>query len=187
MSGKSFRTMDGHATGVFIHPSSAVSGTLVWSRSRFLTPYYGHGHAIQTLLSPLLSQSETRSIGGEGPLYTLNVIVEQLLNFRAVSMQLFGCEENLDWIIFHDIIWTSKIYVRTVCPVSSSTAISLLPSAPSALLSFFFLLSSSSSSPPLLLSSSLLFFFSFFSLLRCRRHSRRLILFTSSVITPVIL
>ena len=179
MSGKSFRTMDGHATGVFIHPSSAVSGTLVWSRSRFLTPYYGHGHAIQTLLSPLLSQSETRSIGGEGPLYTLNVIVEQLLNFRAVSMQLFGCEENLDWIIFHDIIWTSKIYVRTVCPVSSSTAISLLPSAPPALLSFFFLLSSSSffllssssfifvviiissplllsSSPPLLLPSVLL-------------------------------
>ena len=26
----------------------------------------------------------------------------------------------MDWIIFHDIVWTSKIFARTVCPVGIS-------------------------------------------------------------------
>ncbi|KAK2571887.1 putative ATP-dependent RNA helicase DHX40 [Acropora cervicornis] len=61
-SGNSFRTMDGHGTQVYIHPSSS----------------------------------------------------------------LFGSEDQLEWIIFHDIIWTSKIYVRTVCPVSFTQQQSIL-------------------------------------------------------------
>lgn len=62
-NGNSFRTMDGHGTQVFIHPSSA----------------------------------------------------------------LFGSEDQLEWIIFHDITWTSKIYVRTVCPVRYEWVKELLP------------------------------------------------------------
>ncbi|XP_078348536.1 putative ATP-dependent RNA helicase DHX40 [Oculina patagonica] len=62
-TGNSFRTMDGHGTQVYIHPSST----------------------------------------------------------------LFGCEDQLEWIIFHDIIWTSKIYVRTVCPIRYDWVRDLLP------------------------------------------------------------
>ncbi|XP_067044584.1 probable ATP-dependent RNA helicase DHX40 isoform X2 [Acropora muricata] len=62
-SGNSFRTMDGHGTQVYIHPSSS----------------------------------------------------------------LFGSEDQLEWIIFHDIIWTSKIYVRTVCPIRYEWVKDLLP------------------------------------------------------------
>lgn len=62
-SGNSFRTMDGHGTQVYIHPSST----------------------------------------------------------------LFGCEDQLEWIIFHDIIWTSKIFVRTVCPIRYEWVGELLP------------------------------------------------------------
>ncbi|KAK3734547.1 hypothetical protein QZH41_010392, partial [Actinostola sp. cb2023] len=36
------------------------------------------------------------------------------------SSTLFGCDDQLDWIIYHDIIWTSKIYIRTVCPKTPS-------------------------------------------------------------------
>ncbi|XP_031552346.1 probable ATP-dependent RNA helicase DHX40, partial [Actinia tenebrosa] len=61
--GKGFRTMDGHGTTVFIHPSST----------------------------------------------------------------LFGCEDQLDWIIFNDIICTSKIYVKTVCPIRYEWIKDLMP------------------------------------------------------------
>ena len=43
-----------------------------------------------------------------------------------IVLQLFGSEDQLEWIIFHDIIWTSKIYVRTVCPVSFTQQQSIL-------------------------------------------------------------
>lgn len=31
---------------------------------------------------------------------------------------MFGHEADFDWILYYDVIWTSKIYVKTVCPVS---------------------------------------------------------------------
>ncbi|XP_078610851.1 putative ATP-dependent RNA helicase DHX40 isoform X1 [Branchiostoma floridae x Branchiostoma japonicum] len=62
-TGRSFRTMDGHASTVFIHPSSV----------------------------------------------------------------LFGEEAQLDWVIFHEVVWTSKVYMRTVCPVRYSWVQDLLP------------------------------------------------------------
>ncbi|CAB4008699.1 Hypothetical predicted protein [Paramuricea clavata] len=62
-AGNSFRTMDGHGTTVFIHPSSAM----------------------------------------------------------------FGEEADFDWILFHDVIWTSKIYVKTVCPINYERIHDLLP------------------------------------------------------------
>lgn len=45
-------------------------------------------------------------------------LIEECLLIIYIFSQLFGCEDQLEWIIFHDIIWTSKIFVRTVCPVS---------------------------------------------------------------------
>ncbi|XP_078080770.1 putative ATP-dependent RNA helicase DHX40 isoform X2 [Mustelus asterias] len=61
--GKSFHTMDGHGSIVYIHPSSV----------------------------------------------------------------LFDQESQLDWIIFHDVMVTSKIYVRTLCPVRYEWVKDLLP------------------------------------------------------------
>ena len=59
----SFRTMDGHSTVAFIHPSSV----------------------------------------------------------------LFGCEDSLDWIVYHEIVDTAKTYLRTVCPVRYVWVKDLLP------------------------------------------------------------
>ena len=41
--------------------------------------------------------------------------------------QLFDQEEMLDWIIFHDVLVTSRIYVRTVCPIRYDWVKDLLP------------------------------------------------------------
>lgn len=41
--------------------------------------------------------------------------------------QLFGQEAQLDWIIFHDVLVTSRIYVRTVCPIRYDWVKDLLP------------------------------------------------------------
>ncbi|KAJ7340501.1 putative ATP-dependent RNA helicase dhx40 [Desmophyllum pertusum] len=43
------------------------------------------------------------------------------------SSTLFGCDGQFEWIIFHDVIWTSKIYVRTVCPIRYDWVRDLLP------------------------------------------------------------
>ncbi|XP_002733338.1 putative ATP-dependent RNA helicase DHX40 [Saccoglossus kowalevskii] len=61
--GRGFQTMDGHGTGVFIHPSSL----------------------------------------------------------------LFDKEEDLDWLIFYEVVWTSKVYIRTVCPIRYEWVKNLLP------------------------------------------------------------
>uniref|UniRef100_A0A8D2L3D9 RNA helicase n=1 Tax=Varanus komodoensis TaxID=61221 RepID=A0A8D2L3D9_VARKO len=61
--GRSFRTMDGHGSTVYIHPLSA----------------------------------------------------------------LFGQEAELEWILFHDVLVTSKVYLRTVCPVRYDWIQDLLP------------------------------------------------------------
>eukprot|EP00061_Rhincodon_typus_P014602 g41719.t1 len=43
------------------------------------------------------------------------------------SSILFDQESQLDWVIFHDVIVTSKIYVRTLCPVRYEWVKDLLP------------------------------------------------------------
>ncbi|KAL6470942.1 hypothetical protein MHYP_G00195920 [Metynnis hypsauchen] len=43
------------------------------------------------------------------------------------SSSLFGQETQLDWIIFHDVLVTSRVYVRTVCPIRYDWVKDLLP------------------------------------------------------------
>ncbi|XP_056412634.1 probable ATP-dependent RNA helicase DHX40 isoform X2 [Hyla sarda] len=43
------------------------------------------------------------------------------------SSALFGQEVNLEWILFHNVLVTSKIYVRTVCPIRYEWVKDLLP------------------------------------------------------------
>ncbi|KAK3560665.1 hypothetical protein QTP86_014516 [Hemibagrus guttatus] len=43
------------------------------------------------------------------------------------SSSLFGQEAKLDWIIFHDVLVTSRVYVRTVCPIRYDWVKDLLP------------------------------------------------------------
>ncbi|XP_017695766.1 PREDICTED: probable ATP-dependent RNA helicase DHX40 [Lepidothrix coronata] len=43
------------------------------------------------------------------------------------SSTLYNQETLLEWIIFHDVTVTSKIYVRTVCPVRYEWVKDLLP------------------------------------------------------------
>ncbi|XP_060799719.1 probable ATP-dependent RNA helicase DHX40 [Neoarius graeffei] len=43
------------------------------------------------------------------------------------SSSLFGQEAELDWIIFHDVLVTSRVYVRTVCPIRYDWVKDLLP------------------------------------------------------------
>uniref|UniRef100_W5M8H4 DEAH (Asp-Glu-Ala-His) box polypeptide 40 n=1 Tax=Lepisosteus oculatus TaxID=7918 RepID=W5M8H4_LEPOC len=43
------------------------------------------------------------------------------------SSSLFDCTAQLDWIIFHDMLVTSKVYVRTVCPIRYEWVRDLLP------------------------------------------------------------
>jgi ATP-dependent RNA helicase DHX40 len=41
--------------------------------------------------------------------------------------QLFGQEAALDWCIYHDVMVTSKTYIRTVAPVRIEWVEHLLP------------------------------------------------------------
>ena len=43
------------------------------------------------------------------------------------SSVLFGQEESLDWVIYHEIVDTAKTYIRTLCPVRYSWLKDLLP------------------------------------------------------------
>ncbi|XP_030633041.1 probable ATP-dependent RNA helicase DHX40 [Chanos chanos] len=43
------------------------------------------------------------------------------------SSSLFGQEMQLDWIIFHDVLVTSRVYIRTVCPIRYEWVKDLLP------------------------------------------------------------
>ncbi|RXM97735.1 putative ATP-dependent RNA helicase DHX40 [Acipenser ruthenus] len=51
----------------------------------------------------------------------------QLQEILARLKQLFEQESQMDWIIFHDVLVTSKIYVRTVCPIRYEWVKDLLP------------------------------------------------------------
>lgn len=48
-------------------------------------------------------------------------------SYLCYFFQLFGQEQQLDWIIFHDVLVTSKVYVRTVCPIRYDWVKDLLP------------------------------------------------------------
>ncbi|XP_071953797.1 probable ATP-dependent RNA helicase DHX40 isoform X2 [Antedon mediterranea] len=43
------------------------------------------------------------------------------------SSTLIGKEDILDWVIYHEIVWTSKVYMRTVCPIQYDWVCELLP------------------------------------------------------------
>ncbi|XP_077397848.1 putative ATP-dependent RNA helicase DHX40 [Festucalex cinctus] len=43
------------------------------------------------------------------------------------SSSLFEKEMELDWILFHDVLVTSRVYVRTVCPIRYEWVKDLLP------------------------------------------------------------
>nr|DBA33487.1 TPA: hypothetical protein GDO54_001165 [Pyxicephalus adspersus] len=43
------------------------------------------------------------------------------------SSALFGQETNFEWILFHSVLVTSKIFVRTVCPIRYTWVKDLLP------------------------------------------------------------
>ncbi|XP_057695988.1 probable ATP-dependent RNA helicase DHX40 [Corythoichthys intestinalis] len=43
------------------------------------------------------------------------------------SSSLFEKEMELDWILFHDVLMTSRVYVRTVCPIRYEWVKDLLP------------------------------------------------------------
>nr|XP_061828730.1 probable ATP-dependent RNA helicase DHX40 [Nerophis lumbriciformis] len=43
------------------------------------------------------------------------------------SSSLFEQEMELDWILFHDVLVTSRVYVRTVCPIRYEWVKELLP------------------------------------------------------------
>lgn len=43
------------------------------------------------------------------------------------SSSLFEQETELNWVIFHDVLVTSKVYIRTVCPVRYEWVKDLLP------------------------------------------------------------
>lgn len=41
--------------------------------------------------------------------------------------KLFDDEVELNWIIFHDVLVTSRVYIRTVCPIRYDWVKDLLP------------------------------------------------------------
>lgn len=41
--------------------------------------------------------------------------------------KLFDQEADLNWVIFHDVLVTSRVYIRTVCPIRYEWVKDLLP------------------------------------------------------------
>lgn len=56
----------------------------------------------------------------------IKILFYQFWN-NLLIFQLYNQETRLEWIIFHDVTVTSKIYVRTVCPVRYEWVKDLLP------------------------------------------------------------
>lgn len=48
-------------------------------------------------------------------------------NLTLHPLQLFGQEHQLDWVIFHDVLATSRVFLRTVCPIRYDWVKDLLP------------------------------------------------------------
>ncbi|TNN60231.1 putative ATP-dependent RNA helicase DHX40 [Liparis tanakae] len=49
------------------------------------------------------------------------------LNDFATLLNLFDQEGKLNWVIFHDVLVTSRVYVRTACPIRYEWVKDLLP------------------------------------------------------------
>lgn len=47
--------------------------------------------------------------------------------FLFVFFKVFEQEVKLNWVIFHDILVTSRVYMRTVCPIRYEWVKDLLP------------------------------------------------------------
>lgn len=47
--------------------------------------------------------------------------------FVCASPKLFDKEADLNWLIFHDVLVTSRVFVRTVCPIRYDWVKDLLP------------------------------------------------------------
>lgn len=45
----------------------------------------------------------------------------------SASLKLYDKEAELNWIIFHDVLVTSRVFVRTVCPIRYDWVKDLLP------------------------------------------------------------
>eukprot|EP00041_Stephanoeca_diplocostata_P006018 m.73312 g.73312 ORF g.73312 m.73312 type:complete len:804 (-) comp16123_c0_seq1:1513-3924(-) len=43
------------------------------------------------------------------------------------SSGLFAQQERLDWVVFHEVVWTSRPYMRTITPIAYSWVKDLLP------------------------------------------------------------
>lgn len=49
-----------------------------------------------------------------------------LLSFSC-GFKLFDQEGELNWVIFHDVLATARVYIRTVCPIRYEWVKDLLP------------------------------------------------------------
>ena len=49
------------------------------------------------------------------------------ISYIHPSSVLFGCEESLDWVLYHELVDTAKTYMRTVCPIRYAWVKALLP------------------------------------------------------------
>ncbi len=43
------------------------------------------------------------------------------------SSTLFGCEQSIDWVVYFELVETSKTYMRTLCPIKYAWVKDLLP------------------------------------------------------------
>ena len=43
------------------------------------------------------------------------------------SSSMFGDSDDVEWILYHELVWTSKVFARTVCPVQYAWIKDLLP------------------------------------------------------------
>lgn len=49
------------------------------------------------------------------------------ISYIHPSSVLFGSEESLDWVVYHELVDTAKTYMRTVCPIRYAWVKALLP------------------------------------------------------------
>lgn len=50
-----------------------------------------------------------------------------LITIASAPFKLFDQEAELNWVIFHDVLVTSRVYIRTVCPIRYEWVKDLLP------------------------------------------------------------
>lgn len=49
------------------------------------------------------------------------------MQIPLVFFKLFEKEAKVNWVIFHDVLVTSRVYMRTVCPIRYEWVKDLLP------------------------------------------------------------